>query len=48
MINNLKYLFYFNKQMHLPTLTSILSLKYLFFYRAPLSCANSLTNRNLC
>ena len=27
---------------------SILSLQYLFFYRAPLKCVKLLTHRNIC
>ena len=34
--------------MYTPTLASILSLQYLFFYRALLKCVNPLTHRNIC
>ena len=34
--------------MYTPTLASIPSLQYLFFYRAKLKCVNPLTHRNIC
>ena len=40
--------FYSNEHLHTPTLASILSSQYLFFYSVQLEWVNPLTHRNNC